>query len=283
MKNLLHPSLILILIFIMSLGHAQSLRKNKKVIGNGDVTTQTITTSGYDGIASLGFIDVELVNGAEGQINVTTDSNLQEYIEIEVKDNVLKIKTKDRTNLSTKKGVKVTVPVESISKIQLTGSGNLRSAAVIKANEFKLNVTGSGDAVLAIEASEVEARIAGSGNIDLSGSFTDLELSVAGSGTFKGTGLSSKSTEVSIAGSGDVKLSGTTSQLDLKISGSGNFHGFDLNANQTKVMVAGSGDAQVVAQQDIYASVVGSGSVVYKGNPDQKEFKKTGTGKISKQ
>jgi hypothetical protein len=283
MKNLLHPSLILILIFSMSLGHAQSLRKNKKVIGNGDVTTQTITTSGYDGIASLGFIDVELVNGAEGQINVTTDSNLQEYIEIEVKDNVLKIKTKDRTNLSTKKGVKVTVPVESISKIQLTGSGNLRSAAVIKANEFKLNVTGSGDAVLAIEASEVEARIAGSGNIDLSGSFTDLELSVAGSGTFKGTGLSSKSTEVSIAGSGDVKLSGTTSQLDLKISGSGNFHGFDLNANQTKVMVAGSGDAQVVAQQDIYASVVGSGSVVYKGNPDQKEFKKTGTGKISKQ
>jgi hypothetical protein len=283
MKNLLHPSLILILIFSMSLGHAQSLRKNKKVIGNGDVTTQTITTSGYDGIASLGFIDVELVNGAEGQINVTTDSNLQEYIEIEVKDNVLKIKTKDRTNLSTKKGVKVTVPVESISKIQLTGSGNLRSAAAIKANEFKLNVTGSGDAVLAIEASEVEARIAGSGNIDLSGSFTDLELSVAGSGTFKGTGLSSKSTEVSIAGSGDVKLSGTTSQLDLKISGSGNFHGFDLNANQTKVMVAGSGDAQVVAQQDIYASVVGSGSVVYKGNPDQKEFKKTGTGKISKQ
>ena len=214
---------------------------------------------------------------------MTTDSNLQEYIEIEVKDNVLKIKTKDRTNLSTKKGVKVTVPVESISKIQLTGSGNLRSAAAIKANEFKLNVTGSGDAVLAIEASEVEARIAGSGNIDLSGSFTDLELSVAGSGTFKGTGLSSKSTEVSIAGSGDVKLSGTTSQLDLKISGSGNFHGFDLNANQTKVMVAGSGDAQVVAQQDIYASVVGSGSVVYKGNPDQKEFKKTGTGKISKQ
>ena len=105
---------------------------------------------------------------------MTTDSNLQEYIEIEVKDNVLKIKTKDRTNLSTKKGVKVTVPVESISKIQLTGSGNLRSAAVIKANEFKLNVTGSGDAVLAIEASEVEARIAGSGNIDLSGSFTDL-------------------------------------------------------------------------------------------------------------
>ena len=283
MKNLLHPSLILILIFSMSLGHAQSLRKNKKVIGNGDVTTQTITTSGYDGIASLGFIDVELVNGAEGQINVTTDSNLQEYIEIEVKDNVLKIKTKDRTNLSTKKGVKVTVPVESISKIQLTGSGNLRSAAAIKANEFKLNVTGSGDAVLAIEASEVEARIAGSGNIDLSGSFTDLELSVAGSGTFKGTGLSSKSTEVSIAGSGDVKLSGTTSQLDLKISGSGNFHGFDLNANQTKVMVAGSGYAQVVAQQDIYASVVGSGSVVYKGNPDQKEFKKTGTGKISKQ
>ena len=74
-------------------------------------------------------------------------------------------------------------------------------------------------------------------------------------------------------------MSGTTSQLDLKISGSGNFHGFDLNANQTKVMVAGSGDAQVVAQQDIYASVVGSGSVVYKGNPDQKEFKKNGNWK----
>lgn len=242
MKNLLHPSLTLLLILSISIGHAQSSRKNEIVIGNSDVTTQTITTSGYDDILSTGIIDVELVNGAEGQINVTTDSNLQEFVEIEVKDNVLTIKTKDRTNLATKKGVKVTVPVESISKIQLTGSGNLRSAAAIKANEFKLNVTGSGNADLAIEASEVEARIAGSGN---------------------------------------VKLSGTTSQLDLKISGSGNFQGFDLNADQTKVIVAGSGDAQVVAQQNIFAQVKGSGDVVYKGNPTQKEFKKNGSGKIS--
>jgi hypothetical protein len=280
MKHLFRTISTLTLVLILSTANAQSWFNKEKTIGNGDITTQTINTSDYDAIHVVGFLDVEIVNGREGEISVTTDSNLHEYIDVEVKDNILVIKIKEKTKISTKKGVWVTVPVESISKVHIAGSGNLSSDITLKANEFKLNVSGSGNATMVIDASKIESRIAGSGDIELSGSYTELELSIMGSGSFTGSGQSAKSIEVTIVGSGDVTLSGDTSKLDLRISGSGDFHGFKLNADQTKVSVTGSGDAQVVARQNIVARTSGSGNIVYKGNPTHTDLTSNGAGKI---
>ena len=68
----------------MTVGHAQ-FWNYKKVTGNGNLTTKTIKTPTYDHIKSVGFMDIKLIQGNEGEITIKTDENIQEWIEIKVK------------------------------------------------------------------------------------------------------------------------------------------------------------------------------------------------------
>ena len=63
--------------------------KNKKVKGNGTVTTKTVATGTYDIVKAVGPMDFVLERGAEGSITVIADDNLHEYIVIETDDAIL--------------------------------------------------------------------------------------------------------------------------------------------------------------------------------------------------
>jgi len=241
MKTSLPTTLILIMSFSLSQGCAQSW-SNEKVSGNGEITTKSISTEDYDIIDGIGSIDIHLEKGTEGQITVTTDDNLHEYIKVEVKDNILTLKTKKNTYLDTKTGIHMTVPFEAISKVALTGSGNIETKDIIAANKFNASVVGSGDVVLTVEASKVQADI---------------------------------------TGSGEINLSGSTSYLEVDLTGSGDFSGFNLDSQNTTVSVSGSGDAKVVAKENLVARVNGSGDIIYKGDPNKRDIKTNGSGDIS--
>jgi hypothetical protein len=215
---------------------------NKKVVGNGDITTNKITTQSYDKIKVVGSMDVHLERGSEGSVSVKTDSNLQEYVIVESKDNTLVIRTKENVNLKTRKGIHITVPFEAISGVSLVGSGDIDTKDTIKSDSFDVSVRGSGDIVLAVESNNLDAKVNGSGDLTLSGSATNLEV---------------------------------------KVSGSGNFEGSSLNAENTQVYVSGSGDAEVTATKSIKARVNGSGDIEYSGKPAKSDTKVIGSGEIT--
>ncbi|MCB0382156.1 MAG: DUF2807 domain-containing protein [Psychroserpens sp.] len=232
--------LLTALLFCISFGHAG----NKNIKGNGNMTSITRSTSDYDAIACAGQFDYILVAGTEGKITLEGESNLLEYIITEVKDNKLVIRTENNINLkpSNNKPVRITIPFKDISKVSLSGSGDLWNKDVITATNFEVALSGSGDIVLNIQASYTEGKI---------------------------------------AGSGDLTLKGNTNKLDAKVAGSGDFHGFDLQANHTDVAVAGSGDAEVVCHESLKARVAGSGDIKYRGQPKTEDTKVAGSGSIS--
>lgn len=213
-----------------------------KITGNGNVTTETVSTSDYSKIAGIGSVDVHLERGTEGNIRVTTDSNLQQYVIVEVVDGTLKIRTKKNVYLKTKKGIHVYVPFTDISAVSLTGSGDIDSKDTIQATDFAANVTGSGDVTLDVEAQDISAKV---------------------------------------TGSGDLELSGSTDNLEVTVTGSGDFDGGDLQARSTDAKVAGSGDAEVNASEYLKARVSGSGDISYGGNPAKRDTKVAGSGTIS--
>lgn len=215
---------------------------SKKVTGNGNVTTKTVNTGSYDAVKGVGSMDIHLEKGSEGNIQVTTDDNLHEYLDIQVKGNALVIATKKGYNLRTKKGIHVTVPFQDISEVALTGSGDIDTKDTIDSQNMAVSVTGSGDVVLDINSGSLKVRV---------------------------------------TGSGDVQLEGKTVDLDVAISGSGDYKGFGLEAQNTEVAISGSGDAKVVANSSIKARVAGSGDIEYAGNPDKSDTKTSGSGSIS--
>jgi len=238
MKKLLTLSIALCTI-------AATAQWGKTVKGNGKVVTIERSVGDYEVVAVAGWFDVELVDGNEGELTLTGEENLLEYIKTEVKDGKLTIKSKKGVNLKPsnwKEGIVVLVPVEEIRGVSLSGSGDVVSKKTLKSDEFKTSISGSGDIVLAIEADNLKASMSGSGDIKLSGKATDFT--------------------VSVSGSGDIKA-------------------YDLEADFVEAQVSGSADIKVTANQSLKARVSGSGDISYKGNPKKIDTKTSGSGDIS--
>nr|WP_299484761.1 head GIN domain-containing protein [uncultured Allomuricauda sp.] len=240
MKKLITLSLALGIVSVTS------AQWGKRVKGNGEIVTIERSVGDYDEVALAGWFDVELVSGQEGELSLKGESNLLEYIKTEVKDGKLVIKTEKGVNLRPSNwngGIHITVPVESISSVSLSGSGDIVGKTTIKADDFSTRMSGSGDITLSVEAQSVTA------------------------------GLS---------GSGDIVLEGKTTDLSVKVSGSGDVKAYDLEAENVTAQVSGSADIKVTANQSIYAQVSGSGDIHYRGNPDKVKSKASGSGDISK-
>ncbi len=235
-------TLSLVVVFTVSC----SAQWGKKIKGNGNTVTIDRSVGDYDAIALSGWFDVDLVDGKEGEITLEGESNLLAYIKTEVKDGKLVIKVEKGVNLkpsSWDDGIRITVPIETISALALSGSGDIVGKKIIKTDKFKTSMSGSGDITISVQANSVDA---------------------------------------SMSGSGDITLSGSTNDFEATISGSGDIKAYDLEADNVDATVSGSADIKVTANKLLKARVSGSGDISYRGNPDKVDTKASGSGDISK-
>lgn len=234
-------SILLISICFLSLSCVNA-QWGEKVRGNGDMVSENRNTESYNKVSLVGSLDVQLVSGTEGTIKVDAESNLQEYIITEVKNGVLKISVEDGINLSPKEEILITVPIESVDGLSVTGSGDIWTRDIIKSNSMEVQITGSGDMKLELEVKDLEGKI---------------------------------------TGSGDVQLKGRSQNFQCTVTGSGDFNAFDLEADHVEARVSGSGDIMVYASKSLKANVSGSGDIVYEGNPTKQDFNTNGSGSVS--
>jgi hypothetical protein len=214
-----------------------------KIKGNGKVITEKRTTVGYDEINVSGFFDVVLVSGTEGEITIQGEEKILPHIKVESVGNVLKIYTEKNHHIDTKKGVILTVPFDQISVLSLSGSGDITTKNPIVASAFKVKLSGSGDMTLDVKSSNFE---------------------------------------VNLSGSGDIVLSGNSDSFVSKTSGSGDVDAVNLLTKKSNITISGSGDIKVNCSENLYARISGSGDIKYKGDPQTKDTKVSGSGDITK-
>lgn len=214
---------------------------NKKVKGNGVITTEQRSVTDFKKIKLLGNFEVNLTQSSEKKITITADANLFDYIETTTTNDWLELRTKNKVNLKPTQKVIIDIETDELEALHLVGSGNFNAL-----NKFQ------GSELLVLE-------ITGSGNINMQ--------------------INTPIVNAEITGSGDIFISGETKESKVKIAGSGNFKGKSLMAEQTKVNIAGSGNALVFASQILDVNIAGSGDVLYSGNPTVNK-KIAGSGKV---
>ena len=107
------------------------------------------------------------------------------------------------------------------------------------------------------------------------------ELTLAGGGNVVVTGVRTESLTVTLSGSGNLTGSGTAGSLDVTLSGSGNAWFTGLVADDVHAVLSGSGNIFVTASKSLDASVPGSGTIVYAGNPREVTKSVTGSGVVT--
>ncbi len=144
-------------------------------------------------------------------------------------------------NLKSDKPVVIAIGVKSLSSLDASGSTDVNGENQLVCDKVTIESSGAGDVHLDIKANEIKTKI---------------------------------------SGAGDITLKGATQLLDASVSGAGDLKASSLEAEKAKITVSGAGDAKINVKQSLDADVSGAGSIIYKGNPTERNVSISGAGSV---
>jgi hypothetical protein len=219
-----------------------ALSSCKMMSGNGNVKKETRNPGTFTKIHSSGSAHVIITSGSNCVVTVEDDENLLPYLETTVEDGTLQIHYKDGVSVSNDHA-KIYVTAPTLSDVTTSGASDISVSGLLQnPGKISFNTSGVGNIEGEVDAPAIA---------------------------------------VSISGTGTVKLHGRTKDFDCRISGVGHADCGNLESENTTVSVSGVGDAHVFASVHLNATVSGTGSVHYRGNPQNPEIHTSGVGSIT--
>ena len=242
------------------------------------VAKEERNVSHFNSISLRCSVDIFITQGENEKVIVEADENHIKNISTTVKDQTLII---DIDNIFRNVRVaNVYITVSDLESINVSGSGDVVTESPLKADDFQLQINGSGDVILNISARELKVKINGSGDAKIKGDADELFISVNGSGDIIAEMEEMEQCSVKMTGSGDLKISGKVDMLKIKQVSSGDVSALKLIADQCLIDKSGSGDTKVFVNGELMVTSSGSGDVYYRGSPDVKNVITTGSGDI---
>ncbi len=144
-------------------------------------------------------------------------------------------------NIKDDDGISIAISIKSLSSLDVSGAADVKSENQLTCDKLNITTNGAGDIHLDLKATDIKADI---------------------------------------SGAGDLTLKGTAQMLDVTVSGAGNLKAANLETLKIKAKVSGAGDAKVNAVQGLDADVSGAGSIIYKGNPTDRNVNISGAGSV---
>jgi len=185
------------------------------VRGNGHVKTEERSVSTFANIDAGGAFEIEWQNGSPA-LRVTTDENLLPYIENNVSDDTLHLRTRD--HVWPTHGIKVVISSPTRTGARIRGAVKL-TAKQLSGQTFALESKGASEVIL-------------------DGSVDRLLVDMTGASQLAADGLQTKTAEISTTGAGDADVA-VTDMLNVVITGAGKV---SYTGNPTiKKQIAGAG------------------------------------------
>jgi len=212
----------------------------EKVKGKGDVITETRNTGTFSVIDLDMEATVWFTPAPDYLLKISGQQNILDVVVTQIEGSRLVIKVKNGVVLGKHEPVKVWVTAPAVSKLNISGSGDINQEDTWTGGDLYLNISGSGNISMdSVAASRLFATISGSGSMKaVTGQFDREELSISGSGSIdlryvpcelvytvtNGSGTTYvhaiQVLDVTISGSGDIWYYGEPS-VSTHISGSG--------------------------------------------------------------
>jgi len=202
----------------------------EKINGKGDTVNESRGITGYSGISLSMSATVYFSPDTNYALEIQGQQNVIDHIITQVEGNDLVIKMKPGVHLGNHDPIRIYVTAPEVTRIDISGSGDIYVDAPWTGAFLSVNISGSGNiSVSMMVAEQFHAGISGSGNIKVMG--------------------------------------GNTGKTDLKISGSGNIDMREVQAGEVETTTSGSGDIYVHALDILDVTISGSGDIYYLGTP----------------
>jgi Putative auto-transporter adhesin, head GIN domain len=187
--------------------------------GNGHIKTEERSIAAFANLDAGGAFEIEWQNGPPA-VRVTTDENLLPYIENNVSEDTLHLRT--REHVWPTHGIKVVISSPT------RAGGKMRGAV-------KLTVKQLTGPIFALESK-------GASEVSLDGSVDRLLVDMTGASHLAADGLQTKTAEISTTGAGDADVA-VTDTLKVVITGAGKVT-YSGNPPTIKKQITGAGSVR---------------------------------------
>ncbi len=257
------------------------------ITGKGQIVTENRNISDFSVVKVNGSMDVNIISGDTFSVQVTDYENLLPHLKTEKEGNVLELSFEGCIRNSRAK-VKITMP--RLKGVYALGSGDIKVSGEFKSdNGVKISSLGSGDVAFNAlidgnQTLKIAAKGSGDVHINTVAQNMDLTFMSLGSGdasiNVPGT---LHSIEIALKGSGDLEIKGdSASDAKIMLMGSGDCDARNIKINNLAVKLMGSGDINATVKESLDASLMGSGDIIFHGNPKNFEIHKMGSGDVIK-
>ncbi len=184
------------LLFLFIILFMNNLNANEIIEGNGVLKEKKLLVIKYDKIDINGVFNINIISNQEKElITVTSDSNLLEYINLSIEDNILKVfMTKSYT---TKKNITINIEVNKLSSLKLTGTI---------------------DATLKVDNSILSLEFIGNNRLAAIGKTQNLDIKLEGTNELNCLKLNSNNVKVNLDGNSEIEVN-VNNKLDIKGEG----------------------------------------------------------------
>jgi hypothetical protein len=236
MKQFKTQSIFAVIISFAFACNAQHVKGNKTVV------TQARNVSAFTQLDISGVGDVTIKQGDREGVTITTDENLQSYIETVNEGSNLYVRTKEHASISSTE-LKIEITVKDLTEMKVSGTGEIKTTSPLTLDSLTCKTSGTGNLALDFNCRKLNLKISGAGN---------------------------------------VKLNGKGDEVDIHMSGAGNLDAFDFVANKLTAELSGMGNAELNAQTELSIDASGMGNITYKGNASVKKLEASATGRVKK-
>jgi hypothetical protein len=166
------------------------------VKASGNVITQIYTPDQFDMIHVSGGFIVNMKIGDKNEVKVTVDENFQKLINVEVKNGILNIESK---NVFQSFGAKIQMTCISVSELKLTGGVRFECEDMIDVPDFSVLSTAGTSVKLNGSFDRFKGTLAAGSEMNMTGSAKRADINLAAGSVFDSEQFSTDSCFISAA------------------------------------------------------------------------------------
>lgn len=262
MKN--NPCLLLLILFcaVSNLMIAQS---SEKVKGNRDVTIEQVPIAEFNKIVVGEDFTVDIVYNKSTSVQVEADSNLHEYIKIEVVDGVLQFST--TAPIGSKKKMHFTVNYgDTFHEMEVLDDGEIRSLTSLEIKNAILKTDGSSKAYVNIKTDNFKFTSLDRSKIRLNLTSQTCEMEMSDNSRLDGL-INSNSAKIDLYQRAHAYIEGDSGETTIRVDNNSKFDGRNFT-NETCNLVAEIGsEAHVDVVETLNIQVSGSSEIYIYNEP----------------
>jgi len=249
---------------IVSISSIHAQRKDK-IKGSKEISKEQISVEDFTRLLIGEDFKVTLVKGESPLVEITTDDNLHEVIQVEVVDNTLQLSS--TKNIVSKKQLDIRITyTETLNLIETKENGQVSSLNTIDIPELTIKATGSSKLFLTLKSDMFKFINSDRSRAELNVTANTSTLELSDNSKLEAL-INSTDIKIDLYQRANANIEGDVDTLNIRADNSTNFIGKNLTSNICTVLAEGSSDLYIQAIEEVTIDANGSSEIYLYENP----------------